>query len=340
MYIFYPILLIYKAITSPNNSIFIVTSNTFFAPVLTKFFVSWRKTKVIHLLYDLYPDAIEIAGAIKQNGLFAKATGKITKANFKYCNSTVYLGEFLKSHAEARWCKPNNSNVIHISTDLSLYDNKFPELDVNGKIIIHYGGQLGHLHDASSIVKCIKFLFESDLKDEFEFNFYLSGAQAQFLEESLKGYPIKIIPAVNSSVWREDIKNYHIGLVTLLPGGATVCLPSKTYGMMAGGLAILAICPSWSDLGSLVVENNAGWVVNNAAYSSIDFAASNYLQQIKELKPIEKMQEDFYTTLYSIVLNKSVLKEKRRNAFNCVRERYNASLLNSQWISCLNESNP
>ncbi len=340
MYVFYPLMLVCKAITSPKNSIFIVTSNTFFAPVLTKFFVSWRKIKVVHLLYDLYPDAIEIAGAIKQNGLLAKAIGKITKANFKYCNGTVYLGEFLKSHAETRWLKPNSSDVIHISTDLSLYDNTFPELSVDGKIIIHYGGQLGHLHDANSIIKCIKFLFESDLKNEFEFNFYLSGAQAQFLQDSLKDYPIKIIPAVNSSVWREDIKNYHIGLVTLLPGGATVCLPSKTYGMMAGGLAILAICPSWSDLGNLVLENNAGWIVNNSSYNSIDFNAANYLQQIKELKQIEKMQEDFYKTLKSIVENKEIIKQKRSNAFTCVREKYNSQILNNQWISCLNESNP
>ena len=335
MYIFYPIYLMYKAIRSPRNSIFIVSSNTFYAPLLTKIAVFWKKTKVIHLLYDLFPDAIEVAGSIKLNGLLSKAIGLLSKGNFKYCDGTVYLGNFLKQHAESRWGKALHHQAIHISTDLSLYDNDFPVLQNFEKIIIHYGGQLGHLHDAKSIIACIKHILESDLKDRFEFNFYVSGAQASFLEKSLEGLPIRIIPAVPSNVWRQDIKNYHIGLVTLSPGGSTVCLPSKTYGMMAGGLSILAVCPNWSDLAILINENNAGWIVSNSPY--MQPSSLNYLQSINEVRNFDEIKHDFYKTLKGIVTNIETLKVRRKNAFESVRTKFNAVTLNKQWLSFINK---
>lgn len=336
MYVFYPIYLMFKAIKSPRNSIFIVSSNTFYAPLLTKLAVFWKNTKVIHLLYDLFPDAIEVAGSIKQNGFLSKTIGKLSKGNFKYCDGTVYLGDFLQKHAESRWGKALHNKAIHISTDLSLYDNVFPELVSFEKIIIHYGGQLGHLHDAKSIIACIKHILQSDLRDRFEFNFYVSGAQAYFLEKSLEGLPIKIIPAVPSNIWRQDIKNYHIGLVTLSPGGASVCLPSKTYGMMAGGLSILAVCPTWSDLALLVNNNDAGWIVSNSPHQ--EPIANNYLQSINEVRNVDEIKNEFYNTLKSISTNIEGLKEKRKNAFYSVREKYNAETLNQQWISFITKS--
>lgn len=330
MYIFYPIFLIAKALFSPKNSIFIISSNTFFAPAITKFALLWKKAKVYHLLYDLFPDAIEVAGSITQNGILSKLIGLLSIANFKYCDGTIYLGDFLKEHANNRWYKPKKSAVIHISTNLTLYDDETPKSDLQNKIIIHYGGQLGHLHDAESIIQSIKHFYQSDIKDRFEFNFYLSGAQANYLEKSLEGYPIKIISAVPSNVWRRDIKNYHIGLVTLSPGGASVCLPSKTYAMMAGGLSILAICPTWSDLSQLVITNNAGWVISNSPYSVRNKPTA--LQQISELRDSKEIALDFYNTLKQIESDVAKLQEKRINAFTCVRSKYNARTLNEKWI--------
>ena len=84
----------------------------------------------------------------------------------------------------------------------------------------------------------------------------------------MSGTDVKIRTAIDSEIWRKDIRNFHVGLVSLSPGGASVCLPSKTYSMMAGGLSIIGICPEWSDLANLIKEMDAGWVVNNSIYSS------------------------------------------------------------------------
>ncbi|GAB2609603.1 hypothetical protein GCM10027035_02450 [Emticicia sediminis] len=339
MYVCYPALLMYKVFTCEKKSIFIVTSNTFYAPFLTKIWATFRKVKVVHLLYDLYPDAIEIAGVIPTNGIISKSIGILTKWNQHQNDATVYLGDFLKKHAERRWGYPKVSRTIDISTDLSLYNNSFVDELPSKKIIIHYGGQLGYLHDAISLIECTKFILESDLSPFFEFNFYVSGAQAKLLNDSLENLDVKVKSAISSELWRSDIREFHIGIVSLSPGGASVCLPSKTYAMMGGGLAIIAIAPIWSDLSNLINRIDAGWTVNNSALtteiSKLDDI--NYLDSLKEHRDIASIKNDFYNILSSILKNKDLLREKRKNAFDGVRSNYSIDILNSKWEALINE---
>jgi len=338
MYMLYPFLLMYKAFTCKKESIFIITSNTFYAPILTHFILKVRGIKVIHLLYDLYPDALEIAGTIKYSAFWTNKMGALMRLSQRRCEATVYLGEYLRVHAENRWGKPRISKVIDISTDLSLYQENFESHLADEKLIIHYGGQLGYLHDAVSIIESVKFICQSDIAPLIDFNFYVSGAQATFLEDSLKGYPVKIISAIPSDQWRKDINAFHIGLVSLSPGGASVCLPSKTYGMMAGGLAILAICPEWSDLSLLVKSLDAGWVINNSIYQKKeDMFGDRYIFKIQEKRSALEIAARFYDTLKSILNDKKCLSDKRQNSYHGVRSKFNIESLSEKWDGLIKE---
>jgi hypothetical protein len=337
MYLLYPFYLLFKATVAEKNSVFVVSSNTFFAPYLVRLILKIKSGKVIHLLYDLYPDAIEIAGLIRRESFTSNIIGKIIKNILSKCDATVYLGGFLKVHAESRWGKAPVSDVIDISTDLGLYSKEFSQ-DIKGsKIILHYGGQLGHLHDAPSLIESIKYVCKSDIGPLVEFNFYVSGAQAQFVETSLSEYPVKIISAVPSAQWRNDIQNFHIGLVSLSPGGASVCLPNKTYGMMAGGMAILTIAPHWSDLAALVNSLDAGWIINNAAAVSISgLQQGEYFTNLQKNRPVDEVAQDFYRQLSYIIRNQEELRKKRSNAFNNVRSVHGIELLASKWGKLIN----
>ena len=338
MYLFYPMLLIYKAIVCNQQSVFVITSNTFYAPLLTQLILRWRKIKVIHLLYDLFPDALEIAGVLRPNALFSKSLGNLMRLSQRNCDATVYLGDYLRFHAESRWGKTKISQVIDISTDLTLYQEEFSLLKDDNKLILHYGGQFGHLHDAVSLIESIKYVCESDISRFIEFNFYVSGAQTKLLENSLKGYPVKIISAVPSHLWRRDVKGFHIGLVSLSPGGASVCLPSKTYSMMAAGLAILTICPEWSDLAMLVNNSNAGWVINNSAYSEkSDLIEDNYLLKIQEKRNLDEIVKCFYNTLKDILSDKVSLRSKRKSSYHEMRNNYNIDSLSAKWKTLIEE---
>ena len=103
---------------------------------------------------------------------------------------------------------------------------KFPNSSKD-KIKLHYGGQLGNLHDANSVVSLVKSIYSSDISNNIEFNFTISGSKADYLRKSLRNYPIEVSPTLNSQEWRSYIRDFDIGIVSLTPGGATVCLKVK-----------------------------------------------------------------------------------------------------------------
>ena len=336
MYLVYPLFLLYTGITCKSSSIFVVSSNTFYAPYLVRKLLRYRGIKVVHMLYDLYPDALEIAGGFSHSSIISKLIGWIAKGTQSECDGTVYLGEYLKSHAESRWGSAVKSDVIDISTDLSQYNATFQPLPVSGPIIIHYGGQLGHLHDAQSIISCVRMICHSDLSGAVKFIFYTSGAQAKILQQSLADYPVDIISTAPSTQWRNDIRSFHIGLVSLSPGGATVCLPSKTYALMAGGLAILTIAPLWSDLSSLVQTLDAGWVINNSRYKTTPITTDPlYLNKVRQTAPQQDITHQFYLTIGSILNDRKMLEDKRRNAFFGIRKHYGIQNLSQKWDKLL-----
>jgi glycosyltransferase involved in cell wall biosynthesis len=338
MYLLYPAYLVYKGLSSQPGSVFIISSNTFFAPALMYPVLKLRGSKVIHMLYDLFPDALEVAGSVSQQSFLSGAIGSVTRFSQKKCDATVYLGEFLRDHAEMRWGKAKISSVIDISTDLSLYHHDFPCIITDEKIVIHYGGQLGHLHDARSLVESVKRVCHSELAQQVEFNFYTSGAQAQYLRDELRSYPVQIISAVPGSQWRSDIRKFHVGLVSLSPAGSSVCLPSKTYGMMAGGLAILAICPEWSDLARLIKSSDAGWVINNSAFKTLNTTDKDYLNSIYLSREAAEIPEDFLQTVRTIVNHRDLLNQKRKNAFEEVRKNYHLASLSAKWTKVILEA--
>ena len=332
MYIIYPIYILLIGLLSRKSSIFIVSSNTFFAPFLMHIILKIKGNKIIHMLYDLYPDAIEVSGLINPDSFLAKSIGLITSYSFRNCSGTVFLGDYLKRHAESRWGKCKQSDVIDISTDLTLFDDKISQHSSDEKIKLHYGGQLGNLHDANSIIELVKSIYSSDVYDKIEFYFTISGSKADLLKKALKNYPIDVAPTMKSQEWRRYIKNFDIGIVSLTPGGADVCLPSKTYAMMAGGLAILAITPEWSDLARLITHNQAGWVFDNSGDE--DFSETYLKRQThfcKNNQANKKFISDIIDELRYLIQNREYLFQIRKNSFKNIRQNYNEYNLGKKW---------
>lgn len=336
MYIAYPLRLLARCLIANRDSVFVVTSNTFYAPTLAALVGKLKGFKTIHLVYDLYPDAMEVSGAAKINGLLSAVIGFVMKTTQRLCCGAVFLGDFLREHAEGRWGKAGSSARIDIGADTRNFARHKPVAG-SGPLVFHYGGQLGYMHDADALILSVKEALASLApSNPAEFNFMVSGAQATKLKTELGGPGVAIADAVPSDAWREAIKKFQVGLVTLSPGGSSVCLPSKTYAMMGGGLAILAICPIWSDLADLVLSNEAGWVVNNSPYSSkAELQGPDYLQKIRERRPDADIARDFRDRVLQIQADPAELLRRRGNAFTSTARFYGPESSAKRWGSFL-----
>lgn len=335
LYLLYPAKLLFKTLRSPSNSLFVVSSNTFFAPLLVSMLGKFKSHKTIHLLYDLYPDALIVAGKTSRKSMLSKLVGKTTEWTQKSCSGTVYLGTYLSEHAEYFYGKSRNKAMIDVSADDR--DNSAELKAAKKPIIFHYGGQIGHMHDAETVIAAISNAWQDqEISCSSDFRFFVSGAQSEYVRKSFTGTSIKVIPAIPSNEWKKVILDFHVGLVSIKPGAASVCLPSKTYGMMAGGLAIVAVCPLWSDLAKLILENDAGWIVSNSPYSARpEFSDPRYFEMIEETRPGADTAIEFSHLVKHILNNPSEVDRKRNNARSAMRTTYSCGVISSQWADFL-----
>lgn len=332
MYLAYPLQVALATFRAAKGDLFVVTSNTFFAPSLVAMLVRWRGVRVVHLLYDLFPDAMEVAGRLRCDGLASRGLGLITQTNQHATDGTVYLGCFLRDYAERRWGRTRRPGVIPIATDVRLYDHSRPETAASSPLTLHYGGQLGLMHDAESLLASLQLLAASGLLgSDVAFDGLVSGSRAAEFQAKLRGTAgISLGGTLSSAAWRRHVRTMQIGVVTLSPGGATVCLPSKAYAMMASGLAVVAVCPSWSDLAQLVEETGAGWVVNNAVTSD-PLSVDDYLNACRATRAPADVASDFHDCIARLVSDPGEVAARRLNAWRAVRDRFSPDRISDAW---------
>ena len=337
MYVLYPLKLAIKFLCAPPGTMFIITSNTFYASALAAICARLKNQKVVNLVYDLYPDALEVAGKIKFGSIISRLLGNVTRLNCRASDCTVYLGRVLRKHAETRWGKHGFSESIDISADIGLFKPN-REFD-GGRIHVHYGGQLGQMHDADPLVESVLSVVKDEgLQQKFSFSFRVGGTQVITIEKAFAGFPVKVLPPLPSQEWRDEIRSYNIGLVTLSPGGATVCLPSKSYAMMAGGLPIVAICPLWSDLGQMILSANAGWVIPNSPFGSLDeLLEGDYQKRYMQKLPSDEVKRRFVKILRHISEAPAELAEKRIGALHAMKTIYGVEEIGMRWKSIIDK---
>ena len=87
--------------------------------------------------------------------------------------------------------------------------------------------------------------------------------------------------------------------------------PSKVYSAMAAGQAILAICPSHSDLAAVVRDHDCGWVIAPGDTSALA------------------------ETLRRIAQDPASVDEKRANAYRAARQHFCMPVVTQQWIELI-----
>jgi len=319
MYVEYPIRLAWFCLTDKAPRICIVTTNTFYAPLIAVLF-SNKKQKVIHLVWDLYPEAI------LQNRInfFYKIASKIIRSiiykTFTSAHTNVFLGKRLLNYAKIKYGNIENSVIIPVGADAKIFSENSPINLQNStsKIEILYSGNLGAMHETETFITSLEYACsKNNYFPNLNISFNSSGKRHQILKERCKkldsqiGDLINFGASMNENDWLTKMRSSHVALVTLKNGAENIVMPSKTYSALAAGQAILAICPFDSDLADLIINENCGWVV-----SPNDI-------------------EGFLQILNEIQFSPILVQTKRENAFRAGQTKFSNTGVAKSWIQLI-----
>ncbi len=229
--------------------------------------------RYIYLVFDVYPDSAVKLGLIKGNGLVCRIWNAFNRLVLKHAAAVVVIGRCMRN-VIAEKAKDSLPNIeekihhIHVWSDDNLIrsigdgDNPFVgKWGLHGKFVVGYSGNIGRFHDMQTIMDAICLLQE--YKD-MEFVLVGEGDRKGFVETYVAEKNLSNCQ-VHTYVAREDLgfslSSADIGLVSLGEGHEGLSVPSKTYGIMAAGVPVVAVMSSSSEIAMMIQEEKCGVVV-------------------------------------------------------------------------------
>src|SRR5262245_47296824 len=103
MYASYPARLFFRCAMSRQQRIRVVCSNTFYAPLVAALAHGRSPSNVIHLVYDLFPDALIETEKLTKGSAPARFCDALVRRTFRSAAANVFLGDRLLAHARSRF---------------------------------------------------------------------------------------------------------------------------------------------------------------------------------------------------------------------------------------------
>ena len=312
MYLIYPLALLWHLFRARKPLIAVVTTNTFYAPWLAAFLARRGGIRVIHLVYDLYPEALYVSGHLKEGSRVARLLTAIVDSTLKSCDANVFLGDHLLQVARERHAEIPKATVLPVGASGEAFPNPPAKHPADTPLTILYCGNLGRMHDTETLLATLREGAD-ELAGKFRFLFHSTGPGLEAFRQKVAALPeciradVVLAPNLPHDQWVETMAAAPIGLVTMIPGAERVVMPSKTYSAMMAGQAILAICPRRSDLAETVLAHDCGWVVEPGSCSA------------------------FGAVLITLASDAAAVAGKRMNAFRAAHERFGDRKVAEDW---------
>ncbi len=300
-----------------NNDFCVVSTNTFYAPLLA----TYLHPNVVHLVYDLFPEAMIHSGKWTEGNFKVRIIRWITKQTIKRAKTNVFLGQRLKDYVESIHGQVENAAIIPIGADQALFSESPVErrsLNPQSSPTILYCGNFGNMHDSVTLFDYWKRSDEQG--HSLQWVFHCSGPKRGELESALSELPlgvkqqIQLGDGLDQAAWIATMESADVSLVAMVPGSETVVMPSKTYSAMMAGQAILAIAPEDSDLIDLIKAADCGWFVEPG--------------DVDELARVVE----------AICTNPEGLLKKRQNAYLYAQAHLGQDTLVNDWMRVLRDT--
>ena len=330
MYIRYPLLAAVDFAAHPRPPLSIVTSNTFYTPWLAAR-LAHRRRQIVHLVYDLYPDALVIAGKLRRGSHAERTVSSITRSAFRRSSANVFLGRRLLDFARQTYGEIPNAEVIPVGAPANAFRDSRPRLlDAKRPVTILYCGRLGRLHDADTpadwirrqrapargtIRRPVRLLLHASGGGYRRLRSEMGWDAASGLEALASGDLVRYGGNLDRDAWINAMRSAEVALITLAPGAERVAMPSKTYSALVAGQAILAVCSGNSDLADLVHKCDCGWHVHPG-----DSAAFAHAVETIRTQPQRLLQ-------------------KRLNGWKMGHTRYAMEPIAKEWIELIQKLN-
>ena len=210
---------------------------------------------------DVYPDIATELGVLREGGWADRVVGFLADWPRRKADGVIALGPCMAARLERRGVDPQRIHICHNWADgTSIKPKPFMQ---DGRVKVLYSGNFGLAHDFDTVVQALEVLGQ-----DAGFEFVFSGGGPQFkrlkaiCEEN--GYSACRFQGFQPrDAVGELLGGCDVGLVTQKNGTQGAVVPSKMYGLMAAGRAVVYVGPAEATPTYLIAEHEWGWRIAN-----------------------------------------------------------------------------
>ena len=255
-YLSYVALSIPRALFVPCDVVLAMTDPPF-QGIVGAFVALLKRKPYIYNIRDLYPD-MAVGGSLVPPGALARVWERLHRWALRRADCVIVLGEDMRTRIIAKGVEASRVVVVRDGAEMPAANALVAALDPevvrairgDAKFVLVHAGNLGFYGAWETLVAGAKKL----AADGVRLVFVGDGAQRQQVEESAAASPnIVFLPFFPASKIPSVLAAADAHVITIKRGLEGVVVPSKLYGILAAGKAIVALAPPETDVASLGV---------------------------------------------------------------------------------------
>jgi len=251
-------------VTSPD--VVVVETDPFMLPWLGRWLKWWHGCRFIVYLQDLYPDVAVVLGKVREGWLTRFLRWRLTEA-YRRADAIVVLSGDMKARLVAWGLDANKIHCLENWVDTSLVfpakvDNLLRQRErLQDRFVIMHSGNMGLSQYLDNVLNAAALLSD---RTELQILLVGDGATRRPLEEQaalLKLNNVRFLPYQPREELAQSLSAADVHLISMHPEAHHCLMPSKLYGILASGSAIVAITAEDSELAQIIRQEQVGLIV-------------------------------------------------------------------------------
>lgn len=237
-------------------------------PLLAGAVATLRRAALVTVVYDLYPDILLDAGALRRRGILHRILSRVERYNAGRADRFVVISDGFKRRMVERGSSPDKLAVIPAWLDPKAIVPRPRSEDFRkklglpaGRLVLH-AGTLGEIADVDTVFRAMDLLAASGEHDDVTFVAVGAGRGWERWASRANHDPSVVALPFQP---REDLSLVQalsdVSLVSLAPGRGRTSVPSKVVGYLAAGRPVVAAVDEDSDTAAAIRGACAGEVV-------------------------------------------------------------------------------
>ena len=233
-------------------------------PPITSFITLLCRNTYSTLVLDVYPEGLVLGGFVSRNSPINKIWSRFNRRFYKKAQHVFTLTDGMAERIK-KDCPHVNVQVIPVwncelkGTPENKNGNIFLNLyGLQNKFVVMYSGNMGKGHDIDALVYVANNLKEDP---DIVFIFIGEGWKKTHITDLIQDMSLEncmTLPYQPAELLPHSLTAADVGIVCVPTGGGDVCVPSKTYNLIALGIPVLGIAEKNSEIFQLIEKYKIG----------------------------------------------------------------------------------